>query len=403
MTADNVEQLLPVADQFHVLAMVKQCSEFLKGQLRVENCIGIYKFALHFFCPCLTEATKKFLQQNFVAVSTESVEWLQLSLDELISIIDSDDVNAKMEESVFEAITRWIKYNPESRLVAMNKLLPYVRFGLLLNSYFQDVILPHPYTQSEDCKTFLDVVSSKLKEVGERDTSDADLTDDLFRPRVPHEIIFAVGGWSAGSPTNFIETYDCRADKWYLTMGTDRTPRAYHGTAVVDEKIYVIGGFDGTEYFNSVRCFDPIQKTWKEVAPMYTQRCYVSVTVLDGFIYALGGYDGRVRLSTAERYDPTLNQWTIIAPMSRQRSDASVATLNGKLYVLGGFDGHEVTNSVEVYSPDTNTWRFAPAMLSRRSGVSCVTFRGCIYSIGGFNGVTRLCSGIKLYFVRFSF
>lgn len=32
----------------------------------------------------------------------------------------------------------------------------------------------------------------------------------MKRPRIPFEILFAVGGWSAGSPTNFIETYDTR-------------------------------------------------------------------------------------------------------------------------------------------------------------------------------------------------
>lgn len=32
----------------------------------------------------------------------------------------------------------------------------------------------------------------------------------LARPRIPHEILFAIGGWSAGSPTSFVETYDNR-------------------------------------------------------------------------------------------------------------------------------------------------------------------------------------------------
>ena len=39
-------------------------------------------------------------------------------------------------------------------------------------------------------------------------------TPEIARPRVPHEILFAIGGWSGGSPTNFIETYDTRADRW---------------------------------------------------------------------------------------------------------------------------------------------------------------------------------------------
>lgn len=72
------------------------------------------------------------------------------------------------------------------------------------------------------------------------------VTPEIARPRVPHEILFAIGGWSGGSPTNFIETYDTRADRWVKVEEVDPTgPRAYHGTAVVGYNIYVIGGFDG--------------------------------------------------------------------------------------------------------------------------------------------------------------
>lgn len=39
------------------------------------------------------------------------------------------------------------------------------------------------------------------------------MKNPLMRPRVPYEILFAIGGWSAGSPTNFVETYDTRCSK----------------------------------------------------------------------------------------------------------------------------------------------------------------------------------------------
>ena len=48
-------------------------------------------------------------------------------------------------------------------------------------------------------------------------------------------------------------------------------PRAYHATVALDGAIYMIGGFDGTQYYNSVKKFDAIEKTWQEVAPMYHQ------------------------------------------------------------------------------------------------------------------------------------
>lgn len=49
-------------------------------------------------------------------------------------------------------------------------------------------------------------------------------------------------------------------------------PRAYHGCVCLDGLLYIIGGFDGMEYFNSVRRFNPKTKTWTEVAPMYYRR-----------------------------------------------------------------------------------------------------------------------------------
>ena len=48
--ADNVERLLPAADQFHVLGLVKRCCDFLAAGLDVDNCIGIRNFARTFFC-----------------------------------------------------------------------------------------------------------------------------------------------------------------------------------------------------------------------------------------------------------------------------------------------------------------------------------------------------------------
>lgn len=91
-------------------------------------------------------------------------------------------------------------------------------------------------------------------------------TPALALPRLPHEVIFAIGGWSAGIPQTYIETYDTRADRWIRVLEEDPAgPRSYHGTAVIASKIYCIGGFDGMEYFNTCRMFNAVSKEWKEV------------------------------------------------------------------------------------------------------------------------------------------
>ena len=47
------------------------------------------------------------------------------------------------------------------------------------------------------------------------------MNNPIARPRVPFEILFVIGGWSGGSPTNMVETYDTRADRWVVCDAPD--------------------------------------------------------------------------------------------------------------------------------------------------------------------------------------
>lgn len=159
------------------------------------------------------------------------------------------------------------------------------------------------------------------------------VVNTVARPRLPQEILLAIGGWSGNDPTKCIEAYDFRTDYWINVEKNLEPPRAYHGTVVYNSCFYCLGGFDRVEYFNSVCKFDLNTHTWHNVAPMYFRRCYVSTVLLNRHIYAIGGYDGNNRLNTAERYRPETNQWTVIAPMNERRSDASSATLHNKVTI----------------------------------------------------------------------
>lgn len=68
------------------------------------------------------------------------------------------------------------------------------------------------------------------------DDMELDATNPLSRPRIPHEIMFAIGGWSGGSPTNAMEVYDTRADKWNLTPWGD--PLGKFDPTKLDSKIF---------------------------------------------------------------------------------------------------------------------------------------------------------------------
>lgn len=55
------------------------------------------------------------------------------------------------------------------------------------------------------------------------------------------------------------------------------------------------------------------------MAQMNTPRSTVGVTVLDNKLYAVGGRDGSACLSSVEVYDPHTNKWTLTAPMVKRR------------------------------------------------------------------------------------
>ena len=108
---------------------------------------------------------------------------------------------------------------------------------------------------------------------------------------------------------------------------------------------------------------------------MVTPRENHAVAVLDGKVYAVGGLAGGFgRLSSVERYDPATNAWEAVAPMAAARRAHAVAVLDGKLYAVGGQGAgfnNDVPSSVERYDLGTNAWEaVAPMVTARRDSIA---------------------------------
>uniref|UniRef100_A0A673GGV3 Kelch-like protein 10 n=1 Tax=Sinocyclocheilus rhinocerous TaxID=307959 RepID=A0A673GGV3_9TELE len=216
-----------------------------------------------------------YVLQHFEEVLQVSEEFLELPLGHLEAMIAQDELNVKQEEMVFEAIVRWIGHAPENRRKHIAVLLSKVRMGLMSPDYFMtDVRNNALVLESEACS---DIVINAMKVIFDlhmEEPASSELVNQLTRPRLPYEILLAIGGWSVSNPTNEIEAYDARAD------------------------------------------------CWVNVAPMYERRCYVSVAVLDGLIYAIGGFNGYGRLKTA--YNPLNDTWHDIRSMINPRSNFGI-------------------------------------------------------------------------------
>ena len=135
------------------------------------------------------------------------------------------------------------------------------------------------------------------------------------------------------------------------------------------EKLYMVGGFDGSDALATFYRYDSMANVWEAMAPMSTAREAPAAAVSDGKLYVMGGHDGRNGLSSVERYDPAKNAWEAVAPMSAARAAPAAAVVDGKLYVMGGFDGPNRLSSVEQYDPARNEW-VAMASMALNTGTS---------------------------------
>lgn len=141
-----------------------------------------------------------------------------------------------------------------------------------------------------------------------------------------------------------MEMYFPQTDSW-IGLAPLSMPRCEFGVAVLDQKVYVVGGIathvrQGISYRrheNTVERWDPDSNTWSSVERMAESRSTLGVVVLAGELYALGGYDGQYYLQSVEKYVPKVKEWQPVASMTKSRSCFATAVLNGTVYAIGGY------------------------------------------------------------------
>jgi N-acetylneuraminic acid mutarotase len=207
-------------------------------------------------------------------------------------------------------------------------------------------------------------------------------------------IIYAIGGCEVAPgvdrDVSTVEAYDPATDIW--TRKADMpTARTSPGIAVVDGRIYVIGGVRNTKILSAVEAYDPATETWTKKADMPTARSHIGVCVVDGRIYVSGGLTkwglptGNLgNVPTVEVYDPSTDTWTQASDMPRNRSGHSASMVAGKMYIIGGGEPPlPLPDTVDVYDPTTDTWTMAANFPTPRGTHAAAVMDGRIYVIGG--------------------
>ena len=365
----NVQFLLPAASLLQLEFVRDSCCSFLKNQLCSTNCLGVLSFANTHDCHELKDAAHLYAKHHYLDI-LESEEFLDQSVEDLVILLQSEELNIQNESQVYESVMRWVKHDITNRKDKLFQLLEHVRLPLIEVEYLVSCVGSEPLIrQNEACRDLIDEAKDYLLLPDYR----SKLRGPRTRPRKhikSSDILFAVGGWCNGDAINMVEKYNIKTNEWKQVASMNKR-RCGVGIAVLNNFLFAIGGHDGSSYLNSVERYDPVTDVWScTVAPTSTCRTSVGVAVLDDKIYAVGGQDGISCLNVVEwyvlvmlkldhitsfifcslhlfSYDPERNRWSQIAPMNTQRLGVAVGVVNGYLYAVGGSNGTCPLNSVE--------------------------------------------------------
>ena len=224
-----------------------------------------------------------------------------------------------------------------------------------------------------------------------------------FASAVYEDDIFAIGGEGLQGVIGVVERFDPPKNTWAV-LTPKPAPVADVGAAVVGGLIYVPGGRTATGKITDIlEVYDPRSDRWERRSSLPEALSAYSLVAYEGRIYVIGGWNGKEYLNSVYAYDPSRDSWSSYSPMPTARGYAGVAEVGGKIYIMGGFDGARALTVNEVYYPDRDdgsgrkSWEKATPLPIGCYAVGTASLADSIYVAGGEG-----CEGNKPVFLMYA-
>ncbi len=201
---------------------------------------------------------------------------------------------------------------------------------------------------------------------------------------------------------NSVSAVNAQENTW-VEKAPMPTARAALGVAVVNDKIYAIGGANSSGvyppdlfkggFLGTNEEYNTVTNTWSSKSSMPTPRDYFAIAAYQNKIYCIGGAIGFKTVQapgmlpgnvyeasrTNEEYDTITDTWTTKAPMPVAGINLQAVVVSAKIFVIG-------EGLTYVYDPIADTWTNKTSIpynsYSLFSTVSAVGFGGNIVVFG---------------------
>lgn len=381
ITRDTVESVLAASNMLQLDLVRDRCCEVLYSQLSPANCLQIWHLADLYACEDLCSRVEAYAQQYFTDV-VKGPDFLDLSKENIVKLICSDNLTVPSEEKVYEAIMSWVRHDVEKRDNDLAELMSHVRLALLSIEYLISQVKEEPLVSCNlACsKLVMEAMSHHMV----KDGQSKNMAPVEVKPRTPAglEQMMIVFGGEDDTAIQTMECYSFREKTW---CHSQEMPIfiSKAGCATLNGIVYLIGGFNGSRHLRMVVTYNPMTDKFSYISSMHYVRSEVGVGVLNDRIYAVGGFDGTSCLRTVECYDAKNDRWRMVAPMLNGKAAVGIGVAAGMLYVIGGHDRECLMSTMECYNPLTDTWTIVPGVKCPRKYVGAAELNGLLYIAGG--------------------
>ena len=196
--------------------------------------------------------------------------------------------------------------------------------------------------------------------------------------------------------------YDAAADRWIDAAPLPRGAN-HVGVAVLDGKLYAIGGFVEQNRKPHDECFVYEGQAWRKIAPLPRPCGAIACVALGGRLHAVGGaigdtFETKQSVAWHLSYDPSADRWEERRPFPTARDHTGVVTVEGRIHLIGGRVDSFYTNSNlhHAYDAQADRWEARAPFPRARSGHGAVLYRAKIFCMGG-EGSNRVFAQNEAY------
>ena len=205
-----------------------------------------------------------------------------------------------------------------------------------------------------------------------------------------------VFGGSCSKDSNSLYSFNFSTLTWehHAPQPHCPTPRYGHAACVIGDMMYVVGGCQhNSKYHTDCYGYNLINKQWARLPDVPVELAYHSLATHNDKLYLIGGYNGKRFSPYTYQLDLTRRMWVPVnctgqVPSPLCGAAVMVDTAQNELYMFGGYTAHGHTNETYRLSFGTMSWERMAVQNKpvSRAYLQASLVDNTIYLFGGYDG-----------------